>query len=323
DEEEEEEKENAVEKEEERKEEEEKQEEEEKNDEGEEEEKENAVDNDDVDVEKKSPEFAQQVVNTKAVDEEVLCMEKSPDGDGDEAIEEEDDEDNVPLQTRRLRYLSKNVSSPFVNLQQKDEEDKLSGAYNKWMHTKDDARLLNVGQSPKFLRGRDYFEYIEGFRKSLSQIHIDPFLEAISRRLYTKKGKATISSAMINIQDATLFSLLENEWRKLGCPYKKWNDSNEWKAPQGIVKYVRGKAVGWGKPWLQNSNVVLVCNVGDHWMVCRVVLEKREIHVYDSLAHNSEDILGREETLAPLTHLLPPLLQRLAIFALWKTWMVA
>ncbi|GER39452.1 hypothetical protein STAS_16070, partial [Striga asiatica] len=134
----------------------------------------NDVVNDGVDVEKKSPEFVQRLMG------EVLCMEKSPDGDGDE---EEDDEDNVPLQTRRVRFLSKNVSSPFVNLQQKDEEDKLSRAYNKWMHIKDDTRLLNVGQSPKFLRGRDYFAYNKGFQKSLSQIRqCTPTLETSPSR---------------------------------------------------------------------------------------------------------------------------------------------
>ncbi|GER33913.1 queuosine biosynthesis protein QueD [Striga asiatica] len=48
--------------------------------------------------------------------------------------------------------------------------------------------------------------------------------------------------------------------------------------------------------------------------ICFSTKKHWKIHVYDSLAHNSEDNLGRAQTLAPVTHLLPSLMLQSGYF---------
>jgi Ulp1 family protease len=58
------------------------------------------------------------------------------------------------------------------------------------------------------------------------------------------------------------------------------------------------------------QQVVLVCNTGDHWVVCRIQLDEWEITLYDSLPF--PDVRVRE--LEPLTHLLPWVLAKTGYF---------
>ncbi|GER48844.1 alanine-2-oxoglutarate aminotransferase 2 [Striga asiatica] len=64
------------------------------------------------------------------------------------------------------------------------------------------------------------------------------------------------------------------------------------------------------------AHVILVCNVVEHWVVCRVRLVDWEIELYDFFSHLSSSKVcnDRELMLTPLRRLLPTLLHRSGYF---------
>ncbi|CAA0831858.1 Unknown protein, partial [Striga hermonthica] len=121
---------------------------------------------------------------------------------------------------------------------------------------------LNVGVKPTWYQGPDYFEKIEGVRNMLSTEHIDPFLDVLSRRLYSGvKLKSGVSLSTIKIQDSTQFGLLLNQWKVLHpddpqCTQSYPDDANyeRWNVPPGLVNCVRGTTLRWRSPWHTNPN---------------------------------------------------------------------
>ncbi|GER47027.1 sentrin/SUMO-specific protease [Striga asiatica] len=216
---------------------------------------------------------------------------------------------------RKLRVKLKNskFSSPFVDYREKKTEKQLKTKYENWKKKR--SQMLDVGITPTWYQGPKYFKTIEDVRKMLSNEHIDPFLDVLSRRLYSGvKLKSGVSASRINIQDCALFRLLSNEWKVLHpddpqCTQSYPNDANyeRWDVPPVLVNYVRGTAIRWGSPWHTNP---------DHWVVCRVRLLDWEIELYDSFSHISSSKAGndRELMLTPLRRLLPTLLHRSGYF---------
>ncbi|GER43957.1 Ulp1 peptidase-like, partial [Striga asiatica] len=232
------------------------------------------------------------------------------DGDGDGRI-------------LRVKFKTSKLSSPYVDYREKKTEKQLQVKYENWKKEKKSPKL-NVGLEPTWYQGPKYFKAIEGVRTMLSNEHIDPFLDVLSRRLYSGvKLKSGVSASRINIQDCALFRLLSDQWKLLHpddpqCRQIYPDDANyeRWNVPPVLVKYVRGSAIRWGSPWHTNPDVILVCNVDEHWVVCRVRLLDWEIELYDSLSHlsSSKASNDRKLMLTPLRRLLPTLLHRSGYF---------
>ncbi|GER36541.1 Ulp1 peptidase-like [Striga asiatica] len=223
----------------------------------------------------------------------------------------------------RVKLKNSKLSSPFVDYRETKIEKQLWVKYENWKKNKK-SPMLNVGLEPTWYQGPKYFKEIENVKNMLSNEHIDPFLDVLSRRLYNGvKLKSGVSASRINIQDCTLFRLLSHQWKVLHpedpqCKQSYPDDANyeRWNVPPVLVKYVRGTAIRWGSPWHTNPDVILVCNVDEHWVVCRVRLLDWEIDLYDSFSHlsSSKACNDRELMLTPLRRLLPTLLHRSGYF---------
>ncbi|KAL3638368.1 hypothetical protein CASFOL_017739 [Castilleja foliolosa] len=139
---------------------------------------------------------------------------------------------------------------------------------------------------------------IEKTRTHLSTVHINAYLAVLWRRL----------ESGVRLRPG---GHLVKAWSTLHPPGQKCAivDYAQWDVPPILIKYVEGSLPRWGQPWSTVSNVVLVCNVEQHWVVCLMRIDAWEITLFDSLP--SPD---RVRQLEPLSRLIPYVLAKACYF---------
>ncbi|KAL3639217.1 hypothetical protein CASFOL_017124 [Castilleja foliolosa] len=198
---------------------------------------------------------------------------------------------------KRLKLKSRFKLSPFVDCLDNDRRKSLKAKFTKW------RRQIDVGINPKYFVGPEYFVEIEKARTHLSTTHINPYLAVLWRRLESGvRLRPGVSLETLNIQDSSFYGHLVKAWNTLHPPDVECApvDYAQWDVPTILIEYVEGSLPRWGQPWTTVSNVVLVCNVEQHWVVCLLRIDAWEITLFDSLP--SPD---RVRQLEPLSRLIP------------------
>ncbi|KAL3638084.1 hypothetical protein CASFOL_018097 [Castilleja foliolosa] len=225
------------------------------------------------------------------------AMQTSNEKTGGEPAEVHGDTENVgnvglvtPKEPRlkRLKTKSRFKLSPFVDCLDDDRRKRLKAKFGKWRREVN-AKQIDVGINPKYFVGPEYFVEIEKARTHLS----------------TTSGvrlRPGVSLETLNIQDSSFYGHLVKAWNTLHPPDVECApvDYAQWDVPTILIKYVEGSLPRWGQPWTTVSNVVLVCNVEQHWVVCLLRIDAWEITLFDSLP--SPD---RVRQLEPLSRLIP------------------
>ncbi|KAL3613181.1 hypothetical protein CASFOL_042967 [Castilleja foliolosa] len=199
--------------------------------------------------------------------------------DGDKELTE--NVGNVGLVTpkeprpKRLKLISRFRMSPFVDCMDGNRRKGVKAMFTKWKRQVN-ANRRDVGFNPKFYVGPDYFMEIE-------------------------KTRTHLSTAMH----------LEKAWNTLHPPGVECVSVHylEWDVPTILIEYVNGALPRWGQPWSTVSNVVLVCNVEHHWVVCLLRIDAWEIALFDSMT--SPD---RVRQLEPLSRLIPYVIAKAGYF---------
>ncbi|KAL3651927.1 hypothetical protein CASFOL_004929 [Castilleja foliolosa] len=181
---------------------------------------------------------------------------------------------------KRLKLKSRFKLSPFVDCLDNDRRKSLKAKFTKWRRHVN-AKERDVGINPKYFVGPEYIVEIE---KSGVRLHPGVSLETL------------------NIQDSSFYGHLVKAWNTLHPPDVECApvDYAQWDVPTILIEYVEGSLPWWGQPWTTVSNVVLVCNVEQHWVVCLLRIDAWEITLFDSLP--SPD---RVRQLEPLSRLIP------------------
>ncbi|KAL3614209.1 hypothetical protein CASFOL_042283 [Castilleja foliolosa] len=219
----------------------------------------------------------------------------------------------TPKETRpkRLKSVSRFRMTPFVDCMNKNRRKGVKAMFTKWKRQVD-ANRRDVGFDPKFYVGPDYFMEIEKTRTHLSTTHINAYLAVLWRRLESGVRLCPgVSLKTLNIQDSSFYGHLVKAWntlhpRDVECATVEYA---QWEVPTMLIKYVEGSLPRWGQPWSTVSNVVLVCNVEQHWVVCLLRIDAWEIILFDSLP--SPD---RVRQLEPLSLLIPYVLAKARYF---------
>lgn len=154
---------------------------------------------------------------------------------------------------------------------------------------------------------QDFFTKLEDPACDMSIKAIDLYLEFMRRQFNSEQC----------LLDAGFFSALKCQWDILHpddpecrgdhslADYSGWIPSKE------LVKYVMGLWTNEARPWWSASHLIIVCQIDDHWVTCRVCLLDWHIELYDSLSHRLGDQTNldrRDQQLRPLRRLLPKLL---------------
>ncbi|KAL3625922.1 hypothetical protein CASFOL_030451 [Castilleja foliolosa] len=195
--------------------------------------------------------------------------------------------ENVGLMTpkeprlKRLKLKSRFKLSPFVDCLDNDRRKSLKAKFAKWRRQMW-ALTRNTLCDPSTLwksrrRGPTY---------PLCGVRLRP----------------GVSLETLNIQDSSFYGHLVKAWNTLHPPDVECApvDYAQWDVPTILIEYVEGSLPRWGQPWTTVSNVVLVCNVEQHWVVCLLRIDDWEITLFDSLP--SPD---RVRQLEPLSRLIP------------------
>ncbi|KAL3646753.1 hypothetical protein CASFOL_009297 [Castilleja foliolosa] len=198
---------------------------------------------------------------------------------------------------KRLKLKSRFRLTPFVDCMDKDRQKSLKATFAKWRRQVN-AKEIDVGTNSKYLVGPEYFAEIEKARTHLS----------------TTSGvrlRPGMSLETLNIQDSSFYGHLVNAWNKLHPPNVECCrvDYAEWDVPTILINYVKGSLPRWGQPWSTNSNVVLVCNVEQHWVVCLLRIDDWEITLFDSMPSPL-----RVRQLEPLSRLVPYVIAKAGYF---------
>ncbi|KAL3651603.1 hypothetical protein CASFOL_004605 [Castilleja foliolosa] len=205
----------------------------------------------------------------------------------------------TPKETRpkRLKSVSRFRMTPFVDCMNENRRKGVKAMFTKWK-LQVDANRRDVGFDPKFYVGPDYFMEIEKTRTHLSTTHINAYLAVLWRRL--ESGVRLCPGGHLVKAWNTLLP------RDVECATVEYA---QWEVPTILIKYVEGSLPRWGQPWSTVSNVVLVCNVEQHWVVCLLRIDAWEIILFDSLP--SPD---RVRQLEPLSLLIPYVLAKARYF---------
>ncbi|KAL3637713.1 hypothetical protein CASFOL_018161 [Castilleja foliolosa] len=226
--------------------------------------------------------------------------------DGDKELTE--NVGNVGLVTpkeprpKRLKLITRFRMTPFVDCMDENRRKGVKAMFTKWKRQVN-ANRRDVGFNPKFYVGPDYFMEIEKPRTHLSTAHINAYLAVLWRRLESGvRLRPGVSLETLNIQDSSFYMHLVKAWNTLHPPGVECVSVHylEWDVPMILIEYVNGALPRWGQPWSTVSNVVLVCNVEQHWVVCLLRIDAWEITLFDSLP--SPD---RVRQLEPLSRLIP------------------
>ncbi|KAL3617990.1 hypothetical protein CASFOL_038311 [Castilleja foliolosa] len=212
---------------------------------------------------------------------------------------------------KRLKVISRFRMTPFVDCMDENRRKGVKAMFTKWKQQVN-ADRRDVGFNPKFYVGPDYFMEIEKTRTHLSTVHINAYLAVLWRRLESGvRLRPGVSLKTLNIQDSSFYGHLVKAWSTLHPPAQKCAivDYAQWDVPPILIKYVEGSLPRWGQPWSTVSNVVLVCNVEQHWVVCLLRIDAWEITLFDSLP--SPD---RVRQLEPLSRLIPYVLAKACYF---------
>ncbi|KAL3622986.1 hypothetical protein CASFOL_031802 [Castilleja foliolosa] len=186
---------------------------------------------------------------------------------------------------KRLKLKSRFRLTPFVDCMDKDRQKSLKATFAKWRRQVN-AKEIDVGINPKYFVGPEYFVEIEKARTHLSTTHINPYLAVLWRRLGSGvRLRPGVSLEILNIQDSSFYGHLVKAWNTLHPPNVECARVHypEWDVPTILIKYVKGSLPRWGQPWSTVSNVVLVCNVEQHWVVCLLRIDAWEITLFDSM----------------------------------------
>ncbi|KAL3637447.1 hypothetical protein CASFOL_018615 [Castilleja foliolosa] len=186
---------------------------------------------------------------------------------------------------KRLKMKSRFKLSPFVDCLDNDRRKSLKAKFAKWRRQVN-AKKRDVGINPKYFVGPEYFVEIEKARTHLSTTHINPYLAVLWRRLESGvRLRPGVSLETLNIQDSSFYGHLVKAWNTLHPPDDECApvDYAEWDVPTILIEYVEGSLPRWGQPWTTVSNVVLVCNVEQHWVVCLLRIDAWEITLFDSM----------------------------------------
>ncbi|KAL3637885.1 hypothetical protein CASFOL_018333 [Castilleja foliolosa] len=172
---------------------------------------------------------------------------------------------------KRLKMKSRFKLSPFVDCLDNDRRKSLKAKFAKWRRQVN-AKKRDVGINPKYFVGPEYFVEIEKARTHLPTT------------------------------DSSFYGHLVKAWNTLHPPDVECApvDYAQWDVPTILIEYVEGSLPRWGQPWTTVSNVVLVCNVEQHWAVCILRIDAWEITLFDSLS--SPDHVRQLE---PLSRLIP------------------
>ncbi|KAL3644324.1 hypothetical protein CASFOL_012256 [Castilleja foliolosa] len=189
---------------------------------------------------------------------------------------------------KRLKLKSRLKLSPFVDCLDNDRRKSLKEKFAKWRRQVN-AKERDVGINPKYIVGPEYFVEIEKARTHLST----------TSDIRLRPG---VSLETLNIRDSSFYGHLVKAWNTLHPPDVECApvDYAQWDVPTILFEYVEGSLPRWGQPWTTVSNVVLVCNVEQHWVVCLLRIDAWEITLFDSLP--SPD---RVRQLEPLSRLIP------------------
>ncbi|KAL3633986.1 hypothetical protein CASFOL_021040 [Castilleja foliolosa] len=203
---------------------------------------------------------------------------------------------------KRLKQKSRFRLTPFVDCMDKDRRKKWLATFAKWRRQVN-AKERDVGINPKYFVGPEYFVEIEKARTHLSTMHINPYLAVLWRRLESGvRLRPGVSLETLNIQDSSFYGHLVKAWNTLHPPDVVCApvDYAEWDVPTILIEYVKGSLPRWGQPWTTVSNVVLVCNVEQHWVVYLLRIDAWEITLFDSMPSPN-----RVRQLEPLSRLIP------------------